>query len=72
MIVAVPAVRPLTIPFPEPTDATAGADELHKPPGTDSCRVAVLPRHTMAGPVIADGPELTVTVTLAAQPLLLV
>jgi hypothetical protein len=51
VIVAVPAVRPLTSPD-ELTVATEGVLLLHVPPGVASDKVIDKPVHTVPGPVI--------------------
>jgi hypothetical protein len=56
------------MPVSNPTVATPVDPELHVPPLPALLRVVVSPIHTLAGPVIADGNELTVTVAVDEQP----
>ena len=74
-IVAVPAVRPVTMPDVLIV-AVAGALLLQVPPGVASLRVVVLPAHSLAVPVIAAtaGPASVVNVVdaEAVQPAILV
>jgi hypothetical protein len=68
VMLAVPAVMPVTIPSPEPTRAIATEPELHEPPVDELDKVIVLPVHTLPGPEIADGAGLTVTTAVVMQP----
>jgi hypothetical protein len=68
MIVTVPAATPVTTPVDTPTLPIAGALLIHVPPGTTSVSVTADPTHTAPGPIIAAGNALTVTITVAAQP----
>jgi hypothetical protein len=61
MILAVPAVRPDTIPVPAPTVATAVLLLLHAPPVLVVLSVVVWPTQALVLPVIAAGSGLTVT-----------
>lgn len=65
-IEAMPADTPVTIPVAD-TDPVSGALLVHVPPGVTSDSVIVLPTHTEAGPLIADGPALTVTVRVTVH-----
>ena len=70
MIVTVPGVTPVTTPLIEPIVAD-GLLLVHNPPVIASLNASVPPTHTVAGPpVIAGGIGLTVTVCVAAQPVL--
>ena len=53
---------PVTIPV-EPTVAIAGLAEVHVPPAVASLRVITAPWQTLPTPEIADGAEVTETVT---------
>lgn len=66
MIVAVPAVPPVTVP--PATLATVVALLDHVPPDVALLRTVVLPEHTNAEPVIAAGGGFTVTVAVLKQP----
>lgn len=63
-IVLVPAASAVTIPEERPIVAVVVLVLLHVPPGIASLRVAVLPEHNSAGPVIAAS-GLTETVVAA-------
>ena len=67
-IVAVPANTPVTTPDNEPTVAFVVELLLQVIPVVTSLNVIVLPSQTDAGPVIAAGLALTVTITVAWQP----
>jgi hypothetical protein len=43
---------------------------LHVPPASASLRLAVLPTHVFAAPVIAAGSAVTLTVFVAMQPVI--
>jgi hypothetical protein len=68
VMIAVPAVTPVTTPVNEPTVATAVLLLLQLPPGEDEVRVVVSPTHTLAAPLIVPGPAFTVTTVVAKQP----
>lgn len=68
MIVAVPAVTPLTVPEPEPIVATAVLLLLHAPNGEASASVVVDDTQTVGVPVIVAGKGLTVNTEVAMQP----
>src|SRR5438309_2290476 len=65
VIVVVPVVTPDTMPVVLPIVATAVLLLLHIPPALGSLKVAGLPTHVVAAPVIAPGVWLTATVVLA-------
>lgn len=67
MIVAVPAVTPVTTP-PALTVAMAVLLLLHGQPGVASFSVVVAPWHINVVPVIATGSGVTVTTAYALQP----
>ena len=62
----VPALIPLTLP--EPSTAALALLLLHVPPAVISLKAVTDPTHTTAVPVIADGNEFIVTVTLPCVP----
>jgi hypothetical protein len=66
--VAVPLAIPVIIPVVDPIEAVPLLVSVHVPPVAGLLSVAVVPVHTMPGPVITDGDELTVTVAVARQP----
>lgn len=68
VMVAIPAVTPVTIPVDDPTVAIPGALLVHVPPVTPSLSVVARPMHTCVTPVIAVGTVFTVTVAVALQP----
>jgi len=68
VITDVPGATPLTKPELLPTVAVAVLLLLHTPPVTASLNAVVRPWHTVAVPVIAATPGLTVTVALVRQP----
>ena len=68
VIVVVPVLTPVTIPFSEPMVAVVVTLLLHKPPLTTSLNVSADPAHTLPAPDIAVGAVLTVTVIAVAQP----
>ena len=68
MIVATPPPTPVTIPVSEPTEALAVLLLLHEPPETASVNVIAEPAHTEVAPLIEPGTEVTVTITVAVQP----
>jgi hypothetical protein len=63
--VTVPAVTPLTPPFPEPIVAVPASLDVHVPPVVASDSVTVPPIHTFVAPVIAVGAVCTVIVCVA-------
>jgi len=67
-MITVPDDSPVIMPVEEPMDASDGLPQVQKPPGVGSVFVIVLPTHTVAGPDIATGAAITVTVTLVPQP----
>ena len=67
-MVARPAIKPVTTPSVEPTDAIM-PEVLQVPPGVASASVVVLPAHTVAVPVIASASGLTVMGKVTVQPL---
>ncbi len=70
MIVAVPAVAPVTTPDDELTVAVPEALLVHTPPVGDEDNVVVDPVHTESVPDIAEGVVFTVTAFVAKQPVL--
>lgn len=67
-MIAVPADTPVTIPVDEPMVAMAVLPLLQSPPPAPSLSVVVVPTHVCNIPVIVVGPEFTVTVVIAVQP----
>jgi hypothetical protein len=68
VIIAVPALTPLTIPLLDPTVAVAVLLQVHIPPvGKQLCVVAE-PTHTLLLPVMAEGTGFTVMPFVAMQP----
>jgi hypothetical protein len=67
VIVAVPALTPVTTPDAVPTIATPVLLLLHVPPVEASARVVVLPTHVVSVPVTGSI-AFTVTTTLVLQP----
>jgi len=65
VILAVPDATPDTIPV-EPTVAIDPLLVDQVPPDTELDNVVLLPTHTVAVPVIADGTAFTVTFTVEA------
>jgi hypothetical protein len=63
-----PALRPVTIPDVEPTDAHAGELLLQVPPEVALVKVLVVPTQILVVPELAAGPALTVAVAVDAQP----
>lgn len=63
-----PAVIPETIPEVRLTTATVVLLLVQVPPATASLKVIDKPWQTLAGPVIATGVGLTVTVVIAIHP----
>lgn len=53
---------------PVPAVARVVLPELHAPPAVISCKVIVLPEHTMEGPVMLAGVTFTVTGLLTVHP----
>ncbi len=75
VIVTGPGVTPVTVPAEEPVDITVAIVVLlliHEPPGGVSLSSTLAPTHTVAGPVIGPGEELTVTTVVAVQPAVVV
>ena len=68
VIVAVPAVIPVTTPVAAPTVATPGLLLLHGPAVVASLSVVVAPWHIVGVPNMAEGNGVTVTVANAVQP----
>lgn len=68
VILAVPAVRPVTRPVPRNTGATLGSLLVHVPPGMVCERVVVCPTHIESVPVGGAGTASTVAITNVAQP----
>ncbi len=68
VINVVPGATPVTRPVVTPMVATDSALLAHVPPAGVLVSIIVLPTHTIAGPAIADGPGLTLTVLVAMQP----
>ena len=64
----VPDNTPVTIPVNEPIVATAVLLLVQVPPAAPSLSAVVAPTHACNIPVIAVGPEFTVTVVAAVQP----
>ena len=62
-----PGDIPVTIPVEEPAVAIPVVPLAHVPPPA-SLKVVVNPAQTAAVPLIADGNGLTVTITVAIQP----
>ena len=58
----------VTIPVSDPTVAIPPLLLVHTPPGVAEVKVAVWPKHTTDGPVIAEGAAVTVTSFPSAQP----
>lgn len=67
VIVTVPGDMPVTPPLSDPINAVAGWLLVHTPPLMLSVRVAAAPAQIDAGPDMADGPALTVTIAVDAQ-----
>lgn len=61
VIVTFPGVTPVTIPDPEPTEATAGLLLLHVPPPVVLLNVEVRPTQALKTPVMAPGVLKTVS-----------
>ena len=72
VMVAVPAVTPVTKPVDDPTVAIVVEPLLHVPPPVASLSVVVVAIHTCVVPVIEGGSAFTVTVAIAWQPLAIV
>lgn len=68
VIVAVPAVAPVTTPVVKPTLATLPMLLVHTPPSESFVREVVLPAQMVVAPVIAAGSGLTVKIAVRAQP----
>jgi hypothetical protein len=71
-MVVVPEVMPLTMPLDEPMLAVPGKVLLQVPNGVPSVSVIVEDTHTVAGPDMATGEILMVTVFTAMHPRVLV
>ena len=69
VIVAAPAVMPVTTPEDEPIVATVTGVELQVPPVMVSVNTAVFPTQIFNGPVIKEGSGLTVTTAFTLQPI---
>lgn len=67
-MIAAPAVIPDTTPVEAFTEATAGLEELHTPPGTAFVNVVLAPVQTDEAPDMADGVALTVTSFVTMHP----
>ena len=68
MITVLPDTVPaVTIPVPNPIDATEITDELHVPPAGASVKADVAPVHKVVPPVIIPGNGLTVNVAVTKQ-----
>jgi hypothetical protein len=72
VIKLVPAASPATTPVDEPTEATDKALLAHVPPASALLKDDAAPGQTSNAPVIAAGSGLTVTVSVAMQPVLIV
>ena len=68
VIADVPDATPVITPVEEPMVAIVVTPLVHVPPPVASLRVVVKPAQTVAIPVIDDGNGLTVTITVAKQP----
>ena len=68
VMVAVPAVAPVTIPVVKPTVATSVGVLLQVPNRIASDKADVSPWQISRTPVIGDGTELTVTTSVEIQP----
>jgi len=68
VIVVDPTAIPTTTPLEIPTDAIAGTNDVHVPPGVASLKVEDAPWQTEVIPVIPAGSEFTVTYVVAKQP----
>ncbi len=64
----VPEERPFTMPDDEPMEAIAGLLLDQTPPDVAFVSVVVAPMHIAVGPAIAAGEGITVTTTVAIQP----
>jgi hypothetical protein len=67
-MVAVPPDTPVTTPETEPTVATDRLPLYHSPPEIRSLKEMVVPAHSEEGPLTGPGVGLTVTITVAGQP----
>ena len=65
---AVPAPTPVTTPVEKVMDATAGAAQLHTPPGVGSLTAVENPTHVDSAPSTTIGSGLTVNVAVTIQP----
>lgn len=63
-----PALKPVTIPEPEPTVATDGVPLVHVPPVGMELSVVVVATHSASVPAIALGAAVTVSVRSAKHP----
>ena len=68
MIIAVPALTPVTTPEPDTTVATNGSLLPQVPPALASLSVVDDPTHTEDTPVIAAGSGFTVKIAEMLQP----
>lgn len=68
VIVAVPAVMPLTKPVAAPIVAVVTELQLHVPPAVGLVRAMVLLTHSPDAPLIAPGCGLTVIAFVVVQP----
>lgn len=66
VMVAIPALIPVTMPLEEPIAAIPGADDTHLPPPA-SVRDVAWPTHTLVAPEIGPGNGLTETIVTAAH-----
>jgi len=64
VIVAEPALMPVTVPDAEPTVATDGVPELHVPPVVVFDSVVVAPSHRLPAPDIVAGKGCTTMVAV--------
>ena len=67
-MLAVPAVTPLTMPFDEPTVATAVFELVQIPPVVASVKVVVPLVPTVVVPIIDTGIAFTVTTVVTVLP----
>jgi len=69
VMVEVPKATPVAIPVLTSIEIFPGVLLAHVPGVVASTSVAVLPRHTIVGPAIADGSGLMVMLVVLKQPL---
>jgi hypothetical protein len=67
VIIAVPAVTPVTTPDAE-TVAVAVLPLAHVPPAGELANVMLAPSHTFEGPIMSAGAAFTVTTLVRKQP----